>query len=88
MPWFYPWMLRLELDRKKMLTHKLEMKDVKAKIEETFKEAVLNSEIAGDRILLVKCINSDDNAETLVIRIHLVDVRFRFFFFSPPCDCL
>ena len=55
-----PWMLRIELDTKKVRYNKIEMKHIKDKINGRFK----------GRFLVV---TSDDNARDLVIRIRLKD---------------
>ena len=54
-----PWLLRLELDRKRMTDKKLTMEQIHEKIVATF----------GDD---VNCIFNDDNAEKLVMRIRLL----------------
>ena len=54
-----PWLLRLELDRKRMTDKKLTMEQIHEKIIATF----------GDDI---NCIFNDDNAEKLVMRIRLL----------------
>ena len=55
-----PWLLRLELDRKRMIDKKLTMEQIHEKITATF----------GDD---VNCIFNDDNAEKLVMRIRLLN---------------
>lgn len=55
-----PWLLRLELDRKRMTDKKLTMEQIAEKISATF----------GDDL---HCIFNDDNAEKLVLRIRLMN---------------
>ena len=57
-----PWLLRLELDRKRMTDKKLTMEQIHEKIVATF----------GDDI---NCIFNDDNAEKLVMRIRLLNSK-------------
>lgn len=54
-----PWLLRIELDRKRMTDKKLTMEQISEKINAGF----------GDDL---NCIFNDDNAEKLVLRIRLV----------------
>ena len=53
-------LLRIELDRRRMVDKNLTMETVAERI---------NSEFAGD----LKCIFSDDNAERLILRIRVVN---------------
>ena len=70
-----PWLLRIELDRKRMTDKKLTMEQISEKIQTGF----------GDDL---NCIFNDDNAEKLVLRIRIMnsdenkyqDVSFRTFF--------
>ena len=55
-----PWLLRVELDRKKMTDKKLSMEQISEKIHEGFGEDL-------------HCIFNDDNAETLTLRIRIVN---------------
>ena len=55
-----PWLLRLELDRKRMTDKKLTMEQIAEKISATFGEDL-------------NCIFNDDNAEKLVLRIRLMN---------------
>ena len=55
-----PWLLRLELDRKRMTDKKLTMEQIAEKISATFGEDL-------------HCIFNDDNAEKLVFRIRLMN---------------
>lgn len=55
-----PWLLRIELDRKRMTDKKLTMEQISEKITQTF----------GDDL---NCIFNDDNAEKLVLRIRLMN---------------
>ena len=54
-----PWLLRLELDRKRMTDKKLTMEQIADKISAHFGQDL-------------NCIFNDDNAEKLVLRIRLV----------------
>ena len=54
-----PWLLRLELDRKRMTDCKLSMEQIADKINQGF----------GDDL---NCIFNDDNAEKLVLRIRIM----------------
>lgn len=54
-----PWLLRLELDRKRMTDKKLTMEQISDKISSHFGEDL-------------NCIFNDDNAEKLVLRIRLM----------------
>ena len=54
-----PWLLRLELDRRRMTDKKLTMEQIAEKINHHF----------GDDL---NCIFNDDNAEKLVLRIRLM----------------
>ncbi|KAK8379717.1 hypothetical protein O3P69_019605 [Scylla paramamosain] len=54
-----PWLLRIELDRKKMTDRKLTMEQISQKINSGF----------GDDL---NCIYNDDNAEKLVLRIRII----------------
>ena len=53
-----PWLLRVELDRKKMTDKKLTMEQISEKINDGF----------GDDL---NCIFNDDNAEKLILRIRV-----------------
>ena len=64
-----PWLLRIELDTKKVRYNKIEMKQIRDKINARFE----------GRFLVV---TSDDNAERLVLRIRLKD-RSELFPESP-----
>lgn len=55
-----PWLLRLELDRKRMTDKKLTMEQISEKISAGF----------GDDL---NCIFNDDNAEKLVLRIRIMN---------------
>ena len=55
-----PWLLRFELDRKRMTDKKLTMEQIAEKISATFGEDL-------------NCIFNDDNAEKLVLRIRLMN---------------
>ena len=55
-----PWLLRIELDRKRMLDKKLTMEKIADRISESF----------GDDI---HCIYKDDNAEKLILRIRIMN---------------
>ena len=55
-----PWLLRLELDRKRMTDSKLTMENIADKINQGF----------GDDL---NCIFNDDNAEKLVLRIRIMN---------------
>ena len=71
-----PWLLRLELDRKRMTDKKLTMEQIAEKINATF----------GDDLMTIF---NDDNAEKLVLRIRLMngdDQKFQpeVSFSSPP----
>merc|ERR1719461_1415133 len=55
-----PWLLRIELDRKKMTDKKLTMEQISEKINHGF----------GDDL---NCIFNDDNAEKLVLRIRIMN---------------
>ena len=59
LPLHSPWVLRLELDRRKLLDKKLTMADVAGKITETFQ----------DDVFLVW---SDDNANKLILRLRVI----------------
>lgn len=54
-----PWLLRLELDRKRMTDKKLTMEQIAEKISTHFGEDL-------------NCIFNDDNAEKLVLRIRVM----------------
>ena len=54
-----PWLLRIELDRKRMTDSKLSMEQIADKINQGF----------GDDL---NCIFNDDNAEKLVLRIRIM----------------
>ena len=61
-----PWLLRIELDRKRMTDRKLTMEQIAEKINAGF----------GDDL---NCIFNDDNAEKLVLRIRIMssdDAKF------------
>ena len=65
MPAFYPtrigpWLLRIELDRKRMTDNRLTMEQISEKINAGF----------GDDL---NCIFNDDNAEKLVLRIRIMN---------------
>ena len=60
-----PWLLRIELDRKRMTDKKLTMEQISEKINAGF----------GDDL---NCIFNDDNAEKLVLRIRLVLLKYVF----------
>ena len=55
-----PWLLRIELDRKRMTDKKLTMEQISEKINMAF----------GDDL---NCIFNDDNAEKLVLRIRIMN---------------
>lgn len=55
-----PWLLRIELDRKRMTDKKLTMEQISEKINMGF----------GDDL---NCIFNDDNAEKLVLRIRIMN---------------
>ena len=55
-----PWLLRMELDRKRMTDKKLTMDQVAEKISQGFGEDL-------------NCIFNDDNAEKLVLRIRIMN---------------
>ena len=55
-----PWLLRIELNKMMMLDKRLECAEVASKI-------------AGNYLGLVHVINSEDNAEKLVLRLRLID---------------
>ena len=55
-----PWLLRIELDRKRMTDRKLTMEQIAEKINAGF----------GDDL---NCIFNDDNAEKLVLRIRIMN---------------
>jgi DNA-directed RNA polymerase II subunit RPB1 len=55
-----PWLLRIELDRKRMTDKKLTMEEISEKITQTF---------GSD----LNCIFNDDNAEKLILRIRLMN---------------
>lgn len=55
-----PWLLRIELDRKRMTDKKLTMEQIAEKINAGF----------GDDL---NCIFNDDNAEKLVLRIRIMN---------------
>lgn len=55
-----PWLLRIELDRKRMTDKKLTMEAISEKIQAGF----------GDDL---NCIFNDDNAEKLVLRIRIMN---------------
>ena len=55
-----PWLLRIELDRKKMTDKKLTMEQISEKINEGFGEDL-------------NCIFNDDNAEKLILRIRIMN---------------
>ncbi|EFX79678.1 hypothetical protein DAPPUDRAFT_304478 [Daphnia pulex] len=56
-----PWLLRIELDRKRMTDKRLTMEQIAEKVYTMFGNAV-------------KCMFSDDNAEKLVLRIQILSV--------------
>jgi hypothetical protein len=62
-----PWLLRIELDKMMMLDKRLECAEVASKI-------------AGAYYGMVHVINSEDNAEKLVLRMRLVEGAA-----PPPC---
>lgn len=55
-----PWLLRIELDRKRMTDKKLSMEQISEKIQAGF----------GDDL---SCIFNDDNADKLVLRIRIMN---------------
>ena len=55
-----PWLLRIELDRKRMTDNRLTMEQISEKINAGF----------GDDL---NCIFNDDNAEKLVLRIRIMN---------------
>ena len=55
-----PWLLRIELDRKRMTDKKLTMEQIAEKISQGFGEDL-------------NCIFNDDNAEKLVLRIRIMN---------------
>ena len=57
-----PWLLRIELDRKKMTDKKLAMEQISEKINEGFGEDL-------------NCIFNDDNAEKLILRIRIMNAE-------------
>jgi DNA-directed RNA polymerase II subunit RPB1 len=59
-----PWLLRIELDKMMMLDKRLECIEVANKI-------------SGAYLGLVHVINSEDNAEKLVLRLRLIDGEHR-----------
>ena len=65
-----PWLLRIELDRKRMTDNQLTMEQISEKINAGF----------GDDL---NCIFNDDNAEKLVLRIRIMNrktnLAFHFF---------
>ncbi|XP_047984620.1 DNA-directed RNA polymerase II subunit RPB1-like [Leguminivora glycinivorella] len=61
-----PWLLRIELNRKRMTDKKLTMEQIAEKI---------NTEFGGDLI----CIFNDDNAEKLVLRIRVINTDINKF---------
>lgn len=80
-----PWLLRIELDRKRMTDKKLTMEQIAEKINAGF----------GDDL---NCIFNDDNAEKLVLRIRIMNsdenkfqevrcrhCRLEIFNMSPGC---
>ena len=73
-----PWLLRLELDRKRMTDKKLTMEQIAEKINATF----------GDDLMTIF---NDDNAEKLVLRIRLMngdDQKFQPEVSFPPSPSL
>lgn len=77
-----PWLLRLELDRKRMTDKKLTMEQIAEKISATF----------GDDLMTIF---NDDNAEKLVLRIRLMNSEEQKYntdvsssSFSSSCCCL
>jgi DNA-directed RNA polymerase II subunit RPB1 len=56
-----PWLLRIEFDRKRMTDKRLTMEQIAEKVYAMFDNAV-------------KCMFSDDNAEKLVLRMHILSV--------------
>ncbi|KAJ2725253.1 DNA-directed RNA polymerase II core subunit rpo21 [Coemansia sp. Benny D115] len=59
-----PWLLRLILNRKKVLDKKLSVNEIVEKITEMFNTDIL-------------CFGSDDNAENMVIRCRIVNTDFK-----------
>lgn len=59
-----PWLLRIELNREMMVDKKLSMADVGHRITQEF----------GDDVAVIF---SDDNADKLILRIRLMQVRSR-----------
>ena len=57
-----PWLLRIELDRKRMTDKKLTMEQISEKINAGF----------GDDL---NCIFNDDNAEKLILRIRIMNTE-------------
>ena len=57
-----PWLLRIELDRKKMTDKKLTMEQISEKINAGF----------GDDL---NCIFNDDNAEKLILRVRIMNTE-------------
>lgn len=55
-----PWLLRIELDRKKMTDKKLTMEQISEKINHGFGEDL-------------NCIFNDDNADKLILRIRIMN---------------
>lgn len=68
-----PWLLRLELDRKRMTDKKLTMEQIAEKINAGF----------GDDL---NCIFNDDNADQLILRIRIVNNGDNKFEVDPPYD--
>eukprot|EP00118_Oscarella_pearsei_P007073 m.33460 g.33460 ORF g.33460 m.33460 type:complete len:1731 (+) comp31816_c0_seq4:877-6069(+) len=60
-----PWLLRIELDRKRMTDKQMTMDQVAEKITRAFGEDL-------------HCIFTDDNAEKLVLRIRIIDAEGKF----------
>lgn len=69
-----PWLLRLELDRKRMTDKKLTMEQIAEKISSTF----------GDDL---RCLFNDDNAEKLVLRIRLMNSDDQKYQSEVSCVC-
>lgn len=71
-----PWLLRIELDRKRMTDKKLTMEQISEKINLGF----------GDDL---NCIFNDDNAEKLVLRIRIMnndDAKFQDVSYKQTCS--
>lgn len=69
-----PWLLRLELDRKRMTDKKLTMEQIADKISTHFGQDL-------------NCIFNDDNAEKLVLRIRLMSSEDQKYQDVSTCTC-